>query len=228
MQPARETAQQRAIREVRLRYERGDIDFDTFQSSLNILLQARNEDECQIVLSRLTTQQQTALAALEGASALSLPARPARRQPARRLMVAFIGEVQRMKRAWRLAENALCLALVGSVRIDLSLAALPPEAHIQVAAIVGEVTIYVPRSVEVEVRSVTLVGDVDALGERSDGIIAFGHEVSDPLPGGAAPESRLTIDALACVGEVRIIPVDGPVRALKAATRPALPEWSGD
>lgn len=227
MQPAAETPQQRAIREVRLRYERGDIDFDSFQTGLDQLIQARDEGECQAILTRLANQRETALAALEGASAggsaLSLPVRPAHRQPARRLMIAFIGETQRMKRAWRLAQNALCLALVGSVRLDLSLAALPPEGHMSVAAIVGEVTIYVPRSVEVEVRSLTLVGDVTALGERSDGIVAFSHEVSDPPPGGAAPEARLTIDVLACVGEVRIIPVDGPVRALNAASRPALP-----
>lgn len=247
MQPTAETPQQRAIREVRLRYERGDISFESFQSGLDQLISARDEGECQAILASLPNQTQVALAALEGSSpsvaALSLPAQVAHNQPKRRAMVAIMAEVKRTKRAWRLAANSLCLALMGEVKIDLSLAALPPNAHIQVTAIMGEVVVYVPRTVEVEVRSVVLLGECQALGESNAGVIGFGHEVSDPTPGGVAPESRITIDAFILMGEVRVVPTDGPVSTLKQISRaakeigrafaeglrtPALPEGGDD
>jgi hypothetical protein len=184
---------------------------------MDALLLAQTPDECQAILAALPHPTASALAALDPAPVAAETADP----PAEgwKWVVAFIGEAKKMRRAWRLARQTLVTAVVGEAKLDLSLAAFPRRAAIRAVALVGAVTLYVPRSAHVSVRGLALVGEVDALGERAGGIVSFAGE--EHTPDGQA-ECDLEIEVLALVGEVKVVLVDGPVLGLAPAPRPRL------
>jgi hypothetical protein len=216
MQSQTVDAQRAAIGEVRVRFERGEIAFDAFQRAMDALLLAQTPDECQAILAALPPSPGASLAALDPAPAAPTPVPSA---SGWKWMFAFLGEAKRMRRPWKLAAQTLATALVGEVKLDLSLAALPRRATIRAAAIVGEVTLYVPRSAHVRVHGLALVGEVNALGERSGGIVSFAGE--EHTPDGPA-ECDLEIEAVALVGEVKIVLVDGPVLGSAPVAKPRL------
>ncbi len=211
-------AQRAAIAEVRARYERGEISFEAFQRAMDALLLVQTPDECESILSALPHAPNSALAALD-----PVPAVPERAAdtaaPGWKWFVAFIGEAKKMRRPWRLAQRTLATALVGEVKLDLTLAALPRHATMRLAAVVGEVTLYVPRTAHVSVHGLAVVGEINALGEKAGGIVSFAGE--EHTPDGPA-EVELRIEALALVGEVRVILVDGPVLGPSRAPQPRL------
>src|SRR5690348_8298781 len=103
MQQPALTPQQEAIREVRARYERGDIPFERFEYALNALLAAKTPDECRTIVQELPATPLDPLAALEALSPPpAAPARPASKLPARRWMWTILGEFKRLKRPWRM------------------------------------------------------------------------------------------------------------------------------
>ncbi len=229
------TLQQAAIQDIRGRYERGELPFDAFHRAMDALLLAETDGECRAILAEL---RPSPLAALEPPSASAKPVTvtpkpaPAPPAPSRaptpvqsggawKMMLACVGEVNRLRRPWKLTERFLGVALVGEMKLDLSLAALPRTGEMRIVAVVGSVTVYVPRSVRVRVHSISLVGEVSAFGEKSAGILNFGHEESAPEPSGAPAESELDITVAAIVGEVRVVQVDGPV--LGTTNRARLP-----
>jgi hypothetical protein len=214
-----ETAQRAAITEVRVRYERGELPFEAFRRALDALLLAQTPEECEIILHELPAAPLAPLRALEPATPRAMEAPAHATGPGWRWIVAILGETKKLRRPWQLAQKTLATALVGEVTLDLTLAALPAQATLQVAAIVGEVTIYVPRSAHVSVRGLALVGEVEALGEHCAGILSFGQEEHVP---DVSPEARLTISALALVGQVRVVVVDGPVLGTARAATPRL------
>ncbi len=206
MEPTPLQAQQAAIQEVRARYERGELSFEDFRRALDALVLAQNADECQAILHALpASSHATALAALDP------PAPPAPApmvETPRKRMVAFMGQVKKLRRAWRLAPSSHTVAFMGEVQLDLNLAELPPQAKMQLSVIMGTVTIYVPPSVRVSVRSTVLLGEADALGENTNGVVAFGHEQHDPM--GAAPRADLEIEAFVLMGQVKVVLAEKP------------------
>jgi hypothetical protein len=214
-----EAAQRAAIATVRARYEQGELSFEAFQRALDALLLAQTPEECEAILRALPPAPLAPLRALEPATPRAMEPSTRAAGPGWRWIVAILGETKKLRRPWQLAQKTLATALVGEVALDLSLAALPAEARLQVAAIVGEVTVYVPRTARVVVRGVALVGEVEALGEHCAGIVSFGQEEHVPEE---APEAHLTISALALVGQVRVVVVDGPVLQTPRAAPPRL------
>lgn len=233
-QPERLTPQQEAIRTVRDRYERGEIAFDAFKQALDDLLAAKTPEDCQMILDALPTPDHVrALQALDGAMAAPRPAAqppvPAATESGQRTgwLLMLMGELKRTTRRWRLAPRTNCLLLMGEVKLDLNLATLPRQGVLNLFGMMGEMTIFVPRSVRVRVRATTLLGEAKALGEGSAGILAMthadSHEGEDPAPSAPEPVSDLVINAFMCMGEIKVIQTDvPPVRvseALRAAGR---------
>lgn len=210
MEPTTVTPQQAAIQDVRARYERGELPLDAFRRALDALVLARDEDECQAILAVLPPAPLAALAALEAAPPVPI-APPA--APARKRIVAFMGQTRKLRRAWQLAQHTLAVAILGEVKLDLTLAALPAHATIQVRVIMGSATLYVPRSARVTVRSVALLGEVNALGEKSGGVAASAHEEHLPLAGPA--ETTLEIRVFALMGDAKVLVIDGPALAMR-------------
>lgn len=207
-QPPALPPQQEAIRQVRQRYEQGDLSFDRFEYALNALLQAQTPEECEAIVSELPSSPITALDALSPQpSAPALPSTPRHT----RWWVAFMGGVRRMTRPWKLTEQTIGIAVMGGIEVDLSLAALPHQGVIQLFMMWGGAKLFVPRSVDVSVRTFVMLGGVNALGEGNGGVISFSHEESQALrtPGSSVPQ--LEIQVFALMGGAEIIQVDGPV-----------------
>jgi predicted membrane protein len=105
---------------------------------------------------------------------------------------------------------------LGQVKLDLSLASLPPQGVLEVVVPIGEVVIYVPREVQVTLSAFALIGEVQALGEERSGVFARLHEEVFPaesLSAASAPHVELRLKTF--IGSVKVIRVDGPVLALK-------------
>ena len=207
-QPPALSPQQEAIRQVRERYERGDLTFDRFEYALNALLQAQTPEECQAIVQELPSSPASALDVMTSQAAM--PAMPSS-SGRTRWWVAFMGGFQRLSRPWKMTEQTMGIMVMGGIEVDLSLAALPRQGVIRLFVLMGGAKLYVPRSVDVSVQSAILLGGVNALGESSGGIISFSHEESQALrnPGSTIPQ--LEIQVFGAMGGVEVVQVDGPV-----------------
>lgn len=211
-------AQQEAIRELRRRYEEGELAYELFEPTLDRLLQAKEAEECWAILQELPTPPMSALAALEGR-----PMQPAVAQvqvPSTQNIVCLMGETKRTKRPWRLAQKTLALLGMGEMVLDMSLATLPQYGTLNIYAGMGEVVLKVPRSVHVIVRAFLCMGEIDAMGEKKGGICLMAHEESSITPnpnlpnapyaayGTQIPTATLEINAHMLMGELRIVQVE--------------------
>lgn len=205
------TPQQQAIQVVRTRYEQGILTFDQFEDALNALLVAQTPEACQQVVDELPFTTAT--------SVLHAPARaqtPAPAPPSGQHIAGALGELKRTQRPWRLEPHTSVRRWLGQVKLDLSLATLPPNGVLEVFVPMGEVVIYVPREVHVTVRAFALLGEVKVLGEERNGIFVHLNEEGFPAEGiPGTPVPHLEIRLKTFLGSVRVIRVNGPVHALK-------------
>jgi hypothetical protein len=216
------TAQRNAILQIRSRYERGELPFETFRTSLDAITAAQTPEECANILRDLPEQPAhlAALAALEPpALAPNVPAPMAPAVPRKRIS-AFMSETKKTRSAWTLAPNTHVSAMMGSVRLDMRRAQLPPEAYIKVNATMSEVVILVPDDVAVVVRSKVIMGEVAALGENVAGMIASGEEEHTPTH--TEPRARINIEVSALMGEVRVALVNTTNAAIADMARDAV------
>ena len=199
-------AQRSAILQIRSRYERGELPFETFRTSLDAITKAQTPDECANVLRDLPEQPAhlAALAALEPPALIpsAAPQRALAPSAPRKRISAFMSETKKTRNAWTLAPNTHVNAFMGSVRLDMRRAQMPPEAYLKVRSTMGEVIILIPEDVAVSVRSTAILGEVNAMGETISGVIASGEE--DHTPTDIEPRARLTIDASAVMGSVSV------------------------
>jgi hypothetical protein len=224
------TPQQEAIREVRARYERGDITFERFEYGLNALLAAQTPEECQAIIREIPAAP---LAVFDGLTS-PLPAAPAvsapqpSQAPGRRWLVGVIGEFKRIKRPWRLSQHTSVVMGIGEVEMDLSLASIPQRCVLEVYTLIGEATLYVPSEVGVTVKAFSVIGEANALGESNAGIFAHLSEEFPAQGAGAASAPHLEIRAFNLIGELNVKQVDAPIittGGLKGpASPPALPQ----
>ncbi len=212
MQQPALTPQQEAIREVRARYEQGILTFDQFEYALNALIQAESPEQCQAIVQELPSSlPSNALDVAVPQPAQAAPFVP--RVPRSRWMVAILGGVQRMRRPWKLAEQTHMVFFMGGAELDLNMAALPQNGFIRIIAVMGGAKLYVPRSVDVSIHGMMLLGGINALGESSGGIISFANEESQGVAGPAGVESRLTIEVFTLMGGVEVVQTDAPMIA---------------
>jgi Cell wall-active antibiotics response 4TMS YvqF len=218
------TPQQEAMRVLRERYERGEIEFETFQRGLDALLLARDADECQAIMNNLPQLPASKLDQLDALSSHSSLSRPAStpapfrtsRQPKR--LVAFFSEVKRVNRAWRLDSDTTGGAVFGEMKLDLNLAALPPHATMTLSAVFGQLTIYVPETARVRVRASALMGEVNIFGESSGGIFVRDEVISEGTNPNHQEATTIDLDVRAVFGEVKIIQGENPSLFKKIST----------
>jgi hypothetical protein len=211
------TAQRVAIQDLRTRFERGEVPIETFRETLDALVLARDPDQCQSLITQLPVAPLSVLSALESASvALVTPVS----YPHRRIF-AFMGSVKKLRRAWRLAPVTRVVALMGDVQLDLSKAELPPQARVRVYSVMGSVRILAPKDVHIIVRSMTQLGEVNALGESVSGVMASGHEEHEPEADGGA-RAQVEIEAFALMGNVTVTLIEPETLTIGALVRDVL------
>ncbi|HLV99330.1 MAG TPA: LiaF domain-containing protein [Ktedonobacterales bacterium] len=213
------TPQQEAIQVVRTRYEQGILTFEQFEAAINSLLLAQTPEECQRVIDGLPST--TVTHALHAPTPTPTPetATSATYHTATSPtyhMVGTVGELKRLQHPWRLEPRTSVRLWLGQVKLDLSLATLPPHGVLEVFVPVGEIVIYVPREAHVTLRAFALVGEVKALGEERNGVFARLAEEDFPpeaTPAVSAPHLEIRLNTL--FGSVKVIRVNGPALALK-------------
>lgn len=222
------TPQQAAIRTLRDRYEAGDIPVEVFKQALDALLEARDADECQEIIRALPVSHAEKLKALDLPATVAVPASLVPAAPAKRrgMLVMLLGELNRGKRRWALAEHTTGLMALGEMNLDLTSATLPRRASLHLFGMLGEITVRVPRSVAVRVHSLVLLGEANALGEGSGGIFAMGNAEShgpDAASDGAPePTAYLDIYAFMGLGEITIKQADAPAVSIAEAPPAAM------
>ncbi len=202
------TTQDAAIAQVRARYERGDISFEAFKRALDALILARTPTEFDAILRELPPSPMTALAALDRVPAPVAPPMFDLGGGEVERISAIMGNTKKLTRPWRLGERTQVSAVMGDVKLDLNLAALPRHAVLHVSATMASITLYVPRTARVRVRASSFLGAIDALGERHDGIVTSSYE--EQLPSDGGEDVTLDIRASTVMGEIKIISTDGP------------------
>jgi len=208
------TPQQEAMRVLRERYERGEIEFDTFQRGLDALLLARDADECQAIMNNLPQLPVSKLDQLDALSShssrpASAPA-PFRTSGQPKRLVALFSEVKRVNRAWRLDPDTTGGAVFGEMKLDLNLAALPSHATMTLSAVFGELTIYVPETARVRVRASAFMGEVNIFGESSGGIFVRDEVISEGTNPNHQEAATIDLDVRAIFGQVNIIQGENP------------------
>lgn len=212
------TPQQAAMRVLRERYERGEIAFESFRRGLDALLLARNADECQVILNGLPQLPISKLDHLDALSQPSTTPAPLQRSSQPKRLVAFFSEVKRVQRAWKLAPDTTGGAIFGEMKLDLNLAALPPQATMTLSAVFGQVTIYVPQTARVRVRASAFMGEVNIFGESSGGIFVRDEVISEGTTPDQPETTTIDLEVRAVFGEVQIIQGENPSLFKKIST----------
>jgi hypothetical protein len=226
MDPTAAAAQRAAIMDVRGRYERGELSLEAFRRALDALVLAETPEECQVILREVQAAAHplpAVLAALESGAATAVQATDAATgepAPEYDAISAILGNTRKMQRPWRLAEHTRATAVAGDLKLDLRRASVPRCATIEVQAVLGSVTIYVPRAMRVLVETSVILGDVIALGEHVSGIVASSHEEHTPESGEAAAELVVFVRAIGA--NVKVVLVDRSVVSLGEVVRQAL------
>ncbi len=211
------TPQQEAIQTVRARYEQGVLTFEQFEYALNALILAETPEQCQKIVAELPSSTVTSVLHAPAPAKPAAPTPPATlpmQTPVQRIE-GTIGELKRMNRPWRLEPHTNIRMWVGEVKLDLSLATLPPNGILEVSVPVGEAVIYVPREVHVTVRAFALIGETKAMGEEHNGFFVRLNDEFPPEGVPTAPVPHLEIRLRTFMGSVKVIRVNGPVLALK-------------
>jgi DUF1707 SHOCT-like domain/Cell wall-active antibiotics response LiaF, C-terminal len=123
---------------------------------------------------------------VSGPTTLTQPTAPADRE----WVVAVMGDSKRQGR-WRVERPLAAVAVMGDVVLDLRGAEVP-QGHVDVAAtaVMGDVKIYVPDGVDVELTGIVVMGDKKVA-------------VRQAPAGQTAP--RVTVKAMAVMGDVKVI-----------------------
>ncbi len=106
---------------------------------------------------------------------------------------------------WTVQDDAVISTVVGDIALDLRDAALPEgETELAVLCWLGTIQVRVPREFGVDVTAQSIVGSVDVLGEREEGVVRDIHVRSD---GYDSQTRRVRLRLSTFVGELMVVQV---------------------
>jgi hypothetical protein len=175
-------------------YVEGILTSEEFDERMELAGTARNDAELVVLVDDIPgakpvakpPEPSTALVPVPGNA--MVPTSSATREVGTTIL-AILGDVKR-RGAWHVHPTMQAIAVLGSARLDLTEAHLPPQTEIQCMAFMGEIRIDVPKGVRVESSGAALLGDF-----RS-------HEDASTQPD--APVIRITGFALLATVDVRV------------------------
>lgn len=114
---------------------------------------------------------------------------------------SFVGEIHRGGTSWKLEDMYLRHG-IGEIHLDLTQAIIPNrEVKLDIAGLVGELTIYLPADLPIRAECTTSIGDVQILDTKEGGL---GKVVTVESPDYKLSEKRLNLRAQWKVGEVKV------------------------
>jgi Domain of unknown function (DUF1707)/Cell wall-active antibiotics response 4TMS YvqF len=127
---------------------------------------------------------------LPAVSASPAPTLPAARAADREWVVAVMGDSRRQGR-WRVERPLAAVAVMGDVVLDLRGAEVPQGVvDISATAVMGDVKVYVPDGVDVQLSGIAVMGDKKVM-------------VREAPPGQRSP--RVVVKATVLMGDVKVI-----------------------
>ena len=115
----------------------------------------------------------------------------------------YLGDIKIGKEKWEL-EDMEVESWVGDVRLDLTQARIEGEKAIRIFNLIGDVDIFVPRSLPVAVEASSIIGKISLPGRKSDGFLRW---LSFTSPGYESAEMRVQIRVRSIVGDVSVLHV---------------------
>ena len=116
-----------------------------------------------------------------------------------------VGHVRSSDGGWTVGDDAVISTVAGDISLDLQGAELPPgETELALLCWLGTIQVRAPRSVGVDVTAQAIVGSVDVLGRREEGVVRDIHARSD---GYGEAERRVKMRLSTFVGELVVVQV---------------------
>ncbi|MYB41762.1 MAG: hypothetical protein F4X76_06120 [Chloroflexi bacterium] len=126
------------------------------------------------------------------------------RRFSRKLRLA-VGHVRSSVDGWTVEDDAVISTVVGDIELDLREAELPPgETELALLCWLGTIQVRVPRTVGVDITAQSIVGSVDVLGRREEGVVRDIHVRSE---GYEEAERRVRMRLSTFVGELLVVQV---------------------
>ncbi|MBM4415177.1 MAG: hypothetical protein FJ035_02705 [Chloroflexi bacterium] len=122
------------------------------------------------------------------------------RRFSRRLRRAF-GHVRSDREGWTV-NDAVISTVLGDIMLDLRRAELPAgETQLTLLCWIGTIDVRVPADIGVDVTAQAIVGSVDALGRREEGVV---RDINVRTADYSAQPCRLLLRLSTFVGELRV------------------------
>ena len=122
-----------------------------------------------------------------------------------RRMRRAVGHVRSAAEGWSVEDDAVISTVVGDIALDLRDANLPEgETELAVLCWLGTIQVRVPREFGVDVTAQSIIGSVDVLGEREEGVVRDIHVRSE---GYSARDRRVRLRLSTFVGELMVVQV---------------------
>lgn len=129
-----------------------------------------------------------------------LVARPRMVGPDSGVEMQLLGDVRR-KGVWQARNEEIWLG-VADVELDYTAATLPPgETKVSIYGFVGDVDLYVPRSVGVSVRVFGAINDSELLGRKQETFFTPAEAVSTNY---TTAESRIRVEMYSFVADIKV------------------------
>lgn len=122
-----------------------------------------------------------------------------------RRMRRAVGHVRSATEGWSVEDDAVISTVVGDISLDLRDADLPEgETELAVLCWLGTIQVRVPRQFGVDVTAQSIVGSVDVLGAREEGVVRDIHVRSE---GYERQARRVRLRLSTFVGELMVVQV---------------------
>ncbi len=122
-----------------------------------------------------------------------------------RQMRRAVGHVRSAAGGWAVADDAVISTVVGDISLDLRDVELPEgETELALLCWLGTIQVRVPREFGVDVTAQAIVGSVDVLGRREQGVVRDIHVRSE---GYAQRPQRVKMRLSTVVGELMVVQV---------------------
>ena len=122
-----------------------------------------------------------------------------------RRMRRAVGHLRSASGGWTVEDDAVISTVIGDIALDLRDADLPEgETELAVLCWLGTIQVRVPREFGVDVTAQSIVGSVDVLGEREEGVVRDIHVRSE---GYETQTRRVRLRLSTFVGELMVVQV---------------------
>src|SRR5215813_4803520 len=147
--------QEMAIEMLRERYARGGLPLDEFRQLMGTLMITTDPTELQAIIDNLPPEvARSRSEVMPSRAARVIPSEPREEPRGVHRITALFGQVDRSGVLWDLGPETQATAMFGELRLDVRMARLREgENVLRVHALFGEVQVFIPEGMDVDIES---------------------------------------------------------------------------